>query len=175
MIALMRWTMLAASVAVLAACGKPAADTAADEAAIRGMNTTFAKAYAAGDVEGVVSLYRDDAVVSPPGTPALRGKAAIREFFAKEVAAAAAAGMSAEFGADSDVGVAGDLAWESGSVSLSDKSGAVIDHAKYLTLFRKTDGRWLMLRDIYNSDSPPAAPAPPTPTPAPATPAAPTG
>jgi len=175
MIAFMRWTMLTASIAVLAACAKPATDTTADEAAIREMNTTFAKAYAAGDVAGVVSLYRDDAVLSPPGTPALRGRAAIREYFLKEVPAAAAAGMSAAFAADSDVGVVGDLAWESGSVSISDKSGALIDRAKYLTVFRKTEGRWLMLRDIYNSDNPPAAAATPAAAPGPTVPKAPTG
>ena len=175
MIAFMRWTMLAASVAVLAACAEPTTDTAADEAAIREMNTTFAKAYAARDVAAVAAHYADDAVLSPPGTPAIRGADAIREYWSNDIAAAAEAGITLAFAEDSDVGVVGDLGWESGSVTILDKSGAVIDHAKYLTVFRKAAGRWLMLRDIYNSDTPPAAAATPAPAPAPTTPGAPTG
>lgn len=161
---IMRWTMLAGTIAILAACAKPAADTAADEAAIRTTNTTFATAYAAGDVAGVAGLYADDAVLSPPGAPAIRGGAAIRDYWAKDIAASAGAGITFTFATDSDVGVDGDLGWESGSVTVSDKSGAVLDHAKYVTVFRKKDGRWLMIRDIYNSDGPPAA-TPPAPAP----------
>lgn len=172
MIAFMRWTIIAASVAVLAACAKPATDTAADEAAIREVNTTFAKAYAARDVAGVTSHYTDDAVLSPPGTPAIHGKTAIGEYWSKDITEATEAGITLAFAEDSDVGVVGDLGWESGSVTILDESGAVIGQAKYLTVLRKTDGRWLMLRDIYNSDNPPAAAA--TPAPAPTTPAAPT-
>lgn len=172
MITLRRWMTLAASVALLAACAKPAADTSADEAAIRETNTAFAKAYAAGDVAAVAALYADDAVLSPPGTPAIRGGAAIREYWSKDIAATPA-GVTLTFATDSDVGVVGDLGWESGSLTVSDKSGAVVDRAKYLTVFRKKDGRWLLLRDIYNSDGPPAPPA--TPTAAPASPEKPAG
>jgi uncharacterized protein (TIGR02246 family) len=157
--------MLAASVAVLAACAKPATDTAADVAAIRATNTTFSTAYAAGDVDAVASHYAEDAVMSPPGTPAMIGRAAIREYFAKDIAATKEAGITLVFAENSDIGVVGDLGWESGSVAVIDKSGAAIDHAKYLTVYRKTDGRWLLLRDMYNTDSPPAAMAPPAPTP----------
>jgi uncharacterized protein (TIGR02246 family) len=168
MIAFVRWTVLTASVALLAACTKPANDAAADEAAIREVNATFAKAYAARDVAAVAGHYTDDAVLSPPGTPAIRGMDAIREYWSNDMAAATEAGATLEFAEDSDVGVAGDLGWESGSVTILDKSGAVLEQAKYLTVFRKTDGRWLMLRDIYNSDSPPAAAS--TPAAAPTTP-----
>jgi len=130
------------------------------------MNTAFAKANAAGDVDGVVNLFSDDAVLSPPGTPALRGGLAIRDYWSQEIPAAAAAGVTLAFATDSDVSVVGDLGWESGSVTISDKSGTVMDRAKYLTIFRRgADGGWLMLRDIYNSDR----------APAPATPEAPTG
>jgi uncharacterized protein (TIGR02246 family) len=167
MINVIRWAALAASVAILAACAKPAADTAADEAAIRDTNTAFAKAYAAGDVAGVAGLYADDAVFMPPGMPAVHGGAAIREYWSKDIPASAAAGVTIAFVADTDVGVVGDLGWESGSLTVTDKSGAVVEHAKYLTVFRKTDSRWLMVRDIFNSDAPPAPPAAPAPAPAP--------
>jgi len=153
--------MLAASVVVLAACAKPATDPAADVAAIRAMNTAFSKAYVAGDIDAVAGYYADDAVMSPPGMAAIGGRAAIREYFTKDVAAAKESGVTLVFAEDSDIGVTGDLGWQSGNVTVTDKAGAAIDHAKYLTVYRKTDGRWLMVRDMCNTDTPPAAlPAP---------------
>jgi hypothetical protein len=62
-------------------------------------------------------------------------------------------------------GVAGDIGWESGSFTVTDAKGATVDSGKYLSVARKSNGKWLYIRDIWNSDQPPPPP--------PATPAAP--
>ena len=42
---------------------------------------------------------------------------------------------------------------------MKDASGAVVDRGKYLAVMqRQADGKWLMIRDTWNSDSPPPAP-----------------
>ena len=51
--------------------------------------------------------------------------------------------------------------WESGTFTATDKSGATIDAGKYITVFQRKDGKWLIVRDTWNSDNPP--PAPPAP------------
>jgi uncharacterized protein (TIGR02246 family) len=127
---------------------------AADEAAIRSINPTWFKAYNAGDANAIVALYANDAVVNAPGVPAVRGQDAIREFFTKEVASAAAAGMTQSGGATTDAGVSGDLGWEWGTYTVKDKSGAVVDTGKYVTVYAKKNGKWLIIRDIWNSDGP---------------------
>jgi len=87
--------VLAASLAALAACAKTATpDTAADETAIRAVNTAWFKAFSAGDGAAVTALYAEDAVLSAPGAPAVRGKASIGEYYVKTVAEFAAAGLA---------------------------------------------------------------------------------
>jgi uncharacterized protein (TIGR02246 family) len=147
---------------VLAGCAKttPPADTAADETAIRAINPAWFAAHKAGDADGLVALYADDAVLSIPGVPPVRGRAAIREALAKDIADMAAAGLTNNAGASPEFGVSGDLGWEWSTFTVTDKSGATVDAGKYVTVYGRRDGKWLIIRDIWNSDAPVAAPAP---------------
>ena len=113
----------------------------------------------AGDVDGVAALYADDAVVSSPGAPPARGAAAIREGLAKDIAASSGGGFTMTQTAKSEIGISGDLAWESNTFTVTDKSGAAVDAGKYVTVFGRKDGKWLIIRDIWNSDNPAPAPA----------------
>jgi uncharacterized protein (TIGR02246 family) len=165
--------VIAASFAALAACARTAptaADSAADETAARAVNIAWYKAYNAGDGAGVAALYAEDAVLNAPGAPAARGMAAIREYFMKSAGAAAAAGVALVDGPTSDVGVSGDLAWQSGTFKITDKSGAAMDAGKYITVFQRKDGKWMIIRDTWNADGALAAPAAPTAAPAAAAP-----
>jgi uncharacterized protein (TIGR02246 family) len=162
MITLSKLAVLAASLVALAGCAKtapPAPDTAADESAIRPINIAWFKAYNAGDGAAVAALYAEDAVLSAPGAPAARGMGSIRAFYVKDAAAFAAAGLTNADGPTSDVGMSGDLAWQWGTYTVTDKSGATVDAGKYLTLFQRKDGKWMIIRDTWNSDAASAAPA----------------
>jgi uncharacterized protein (TIGR02246 family) len=167
MIDLRKLALLAVSFATLAACDKtsPSAhDTGADEAAVRAAGTARDKAYNAGDGAAVAAFYAEDAVLNAPGTPALRGKAAISEYYAKDVPAFATAGLATVEPPTSDVGVSGDLAWQWGTYKITDKSGATLDAGKYLTIFQRNDEKWMIIRDTWNSDAAPAtAPVSATP------------
>jgi len=152
--------VLAASFAALAACAKTAApDTAADETAARAVNVAWYKAYNAGDGAAVATLYAEDAVLNAPGAPAARGKASISEYYVKGAAESAAAGLALVDDPASDVGVSGDLAWQSGTFKITDKMGATVDTGKYITVFQRKDGKWMIIRDTWNSDAASAAPA----------------
>lgn len=140
-----------------------AADVAADEAAIRSLNQTWIKAYNAGDAKTIVALYAENAIVLPPGATAVSGIAAIRDYFAKDVAEVKKAGLTFSVVGKTDVGISGELAWESGAYVAKDKSGATADKGKFLSVSRKKDGKWFMFRDTWNSDGPVAPAAPPAP------------
>lgn len=158
-VALGNLAIVAVSLVAMAGCVKsapPAADTAADEAAIRAINPTWFKAYNAGDADAITALYADDAVLSIPGAPAARGTAEIREAYAKDTAGAMAAGVTNVQGTSPEFGVSGDLGWEWNTFTITDKSGAQVDSGKYVTVYGKKDGKWLIVRDIWNSDTPPA-------------------
>ena len=140
-----------------------ASDAAADAAAIRSLTQTWIKSYNAGDAKTIIGLYAEDAVLMAPGAPAASGSAAIRDYFVKDVAEVKTAGLVFSVLGKTDVGVSGDLAWESGAYVAKDKTGATVDKGKFLSVSRKKDGKWFMFRDIWNSDGAIAAAPPPTP------------
>jgi hypothetical protein len=70
-----------------------------------------------------------------------------------------AAGLKNNQGASPEFGVSGDLGWEWNTFTVTDQTGATVDTGKYVTVYARRDGKWLIVRDIWNSDMPPAAPA----------------
>jgi len=134
----------------------------ADEAAIRAQTTTWAKSYNAGDAKAVAALYAEDAILLPPGAPAAKGRAAILDFLTKDIAGSKAAGAVFVVNPKTDVGVSGNMGWESGTYTATIK-GAVVETGKFLSVSHKKDGKWLYIRDTWNADAPPAPPAPAAP------------
>jgi len=143
-----------------------AAAASTDEAAIHAITQAWVKAYNAADANAVSALYAEQAVLLPPGAKAAKGKAAIQAYFAKDTAESAKAGVTFSVDPKSDVGTSGDLAWESGAYAVKAKSGASVEIGKYLTVYKKSGGKWLIIRDTWNSDAPPAPPSPTSLTPA---------
>ena len=146
--------VMAAALVALAGCAKPG-PTPADDAAVRAANPAWFKAYGAGDADGVAALYAEDAVLSIPGIPPVRGRAAIKDAVAKDIAAMQAAGLSNKPGDAPEFGIGPDMAWEWSAFSVADKSGATVDTGKYVTVYAKKDGKWMIVRDIWNTDSAP--------------------
>jgi ketosteroid isomerase-like protein len=151
--------VVAMGLVALAGCQPAAQDTAADEAVIRLSAPAWAAAYNAGDADTLTAMYWEDAVLQPPGAPAATGHAAIRGFLAGDSAATKAAGLTMNIPEAGAVDVSGDLAYEAGTYSVTDASGATVDTGKYIGVFLKKDGKWLYIRDTWNSDTAPA-PAP---------------
>jgi len=136
------------------------AEPAKEVAAILAVDEVFVKAYNADDVDTVVSLYAEQAVLLPPGAPRAAGTSAIRAFFVVDMAESAKAGAKFVLGANPDGGVSGDLGWASGTYAVTDKAGQVIERGKYLSVSRKIDGKWRYIRDTWNADGAPALATP---------------
>ena len=149
-----------ALVGSLAGFAHAASPTSADEAAIRAQSASWEKAYNGGDAKAVAAQYAEDALLLPPGAPGVSGRAAILEYFTKDIAGTKAAGAVFVLNPKTDVGVSGNMGWESGVYKVTVK-GAVVETGKFLSVSRKKDGKWLYVRDIWNADAPPAPSAPP--------------
>ena len=52
--------------------------------------------------------------------------------------------------------VSDDMGWQSGTYVVKDKSGKVVDTGNYLSVSLKRSGKWLYVRDTWNSDISPA-------------------
>jgi uncharacterized protein (TIGR02246 family) len=153
---------LAASFAALSACVRsapPAADTAADKAAVEAVSIAWKNAYNAGDASAVAALYAEDAVLSAPGERAVHGNASISEYFVTKVAEFSAAGLTVADAPMGDVVASCDLAWQWKTYKVTDKAGVVVDAGKLVTLFQRQDGKWMIVGDTWNSDATPSASA----------------
>jgi uncharacterized protein (TIGR02246 family) len=148
-----------------------ASPASADETAIRAQTASWEKAYNGGDAKRVAAQYAEDALLLPPSAPGASGRAAILEFFTKDIASSKAAGAVIVISPKTDVGVSGNMGWESGTYKVTVK-GAVVETGKFLSVSRKRGGKWLYIRDTWNADAPPAPPTPPAPPKAPAAPPA---
>src|SRR5262245_41293806 len=155
----------AAGFILLAGCGPKPTDSAAFEKQAKEDVRKFIPAFNTGDVETILAQYAPDAEVMAPGNPRAVGHDAIRALVEKESAGLKAARLSLELNDDDKAAASGDLGHHSGSYVVKDATGTVIDSGNYLAVMqRQADGKWLMIRDTWNSDRPP--PAPPAAEPA---------
>jgi ketosteroid isomerase-like protein len=137
------------------ACTPPAADTSADQAVMRDGTKAWVDAYNAGDADKIVALYAEAGVVMPPDAPAVAGHDALRRYLVADIASSKAAGLSFMLGEES-AGVSGDLGWHSGTYKVNGAGGATVGTGKYLEVWRKAEGKWLIIRDVWNNDAPAA-------------------
>jgi len=146
---------LIGTVIALGACAPsaPPANTASDETALKAVTVAWLDAYNAGEVEKIVPMYAEDGVLMPPHAPVARGHDAIRAYLTADTAGAKAAGVKLVPG-PATAGIAGDTGWESGSYTIIDASGTTVDSGSYLSVSRRSNGKWLYIRDTYNSDRP---------------------
>jgi len=137
---------------VAAVSATPATDTAEDQAALRAADQTFMRAYWQGDLERVVALYAEE-VLLPANAPEVKGRNAIRKYYAADMAGL----KPGESGTivESTQGVSGNLGWSSGRVKDTAANGATTSTGKFLSVSRKVNGKWLYIRDTWNSDGPP--------------------
>lgn len=120
---------------------------------IRQAGRAWVEAMRAGDVDSLTSLYAEDAVLMPPGAPAVQGRQAIAEFMA-----AMPAFETIEL-THEDIEGQGDLAYARGSYLMSflavpgDTASVVTERGKFVEIReRREDGSWPMVVDIWNAN-----------------------
>lgn len=143
---------------VLAGCCRGnLADSVADAAGVAAASIAWKQTFNAGNPAAVTALYAEDAVLSAPGKPVIRGRAAIGQYFVKTAAEFAGAGLTVADAPMGEAAASGDLGYQWKTYTISDRAGAVVGSGQLLTLFRRTAGRWLIIGDTWNPDG--AAPA----------------
>jgi uncharacterized protein (TIGR02246 family) len=141
-------------VALVGCCRTVSSSPAADVAAINAVSIAWKETFNAGDPAAVTELYGENAVLSAPGRPVVRGRAAIAEYFAKSAAEFTKAGLTVTDAPMGDEGTSGDLGFQWKTYTVTDKAGAVVDAGRLLTLFQRKAGKWLIIGDTWNSNGP---------------------
>jgi ketosteroid isomerase-like protein len=136
----------------------PAPDTrAADAQAIRDLDARWNDYLKTSNDSAIIALYDSAAVLMPPGMPAIRGLDNIRGFWAQIWTLKATLQLAVE-----DVVVEGGMAVDRGTWTWEQPGpdGSTIkDNGKYLVRWKKVNGQWKAVEDMWNSDNMPPAPA----------------
>jgi ketosteroid isomerase-like protein len=160
-----RWTRpLTAALVLAGACTAeqeqpthaPAAGGARAE--VEATTTAFHEALRTDNAEALMSYVADDVVLAPPGEPPIRGKEAMRTWYAGFLSQYRTTSLTL---ADKEVFVGDGWAVEFGSFEwgLAPAAGgeSVVDRGAYMQVWKRTpEGAWQFAREIWNS----AAPAP---------------
>lgn len=142
---------------LLSCAGCASAGSQADaRAQILKVDAEWLQAAQSRDVDRAVSTWSDDAVVYPPGSPAVVGKAAIREFVVKSFAMP---GFGITWKTTAViVSQSGDLAYGTGTnrVTFNGPDGKqVAVDGKAVTVWRREkEGVWKCVVDIWNDAAP---------------------
>ncbi|SEF84967.1 YybH family protein [Algoriphagus boritolerans] len=126
-------------------------DMNAIKAEIQAIETAFAAADNARDVNAILAFYSDDAVTMGSGEPMSVGKAAIQKTIEAGFAESPDGGtvtyeVLEVFGDENQV-------TEVGKSTRMDATGKVTSTGKYMAIWEKRDGKYVCIRDIGNSDS----------------------
>lgn len=102
------------------------------------------------DLNRLLELYADDAVQLPNNQPMLIGKAAIQKN--DEVSFINRAKGQMEIGQTVDVIGDENLVTEIGKATQTDSTGKVISIGKYMIVWKKINGKYLIIREMWNDD-----------------------
>lgn len=139
-------------VMALAGCLAQPAYADAVRPAIEAANVKFSAAAGKGDSAGLAALYATDGQVLPPGSDVVQGTDAIQKFW-QGAMDSGIAGIGLK---TLEVFAQGSTATEVGQYELRDKAGHVVDHGKYIVVWRHQAGQWKLLRDMFSTNVPPA-------------------
>jgi uncharacterized protein (TIGR02246 family) len=134
----------------------PASARADTKSQIEARAKEWAAKYNAGDAAGVAAFYEEDGQILPPLTDAVAGRAKIQEYWQGVMGA----GVKTAALEVLEVHTSGDLAGEVGRYVMKNAEGQDVDHGKYIVIWKKKKGSWVIVRDIWNSSMSLGAAAP---------------
>jgi uncharacterized protein (TIGR02246 family) len=110
----------------------------------------FQKSFNQGDVEGLASLYLEDAKILPPNMDMIEGKDTIQTFWQ----GALDMGIKSYAAEMIEVESSGNLGFLVGTYTVFGNENQVINKGKVLTVLKNIDGKWKIYRDMFNTSIP---------------------
>ena len=143
-----RWVFVVGLGVILSGACSSSVDVEEERQALLARDREWSQA--TGDMEKFMSFVASDAVGYHPGAPAVVGAEAVRKTFSDM----AAAGLALRWTpARAEVSSSGDLGYTTGTYEMSGGGGT--EKGKYVTVWKKQGGAWMMALDAGNADAPP--------------------
>lgn len=159
----MRFVLLFVSVVLAATLSAPAAaqpgSRGTPDPGIVKVADAYVKAALARDAKAIAALYTEDAIEMPPNEPAIKGRAAIEQYYTKMFADPGMK-MSAFTVSHIEATAAGKVGYDVGTYrqTMSHSGKPMEDTGKYTVIVKRAGNDWKVAYAIYNSDKPPMMP-----------------
>jgi uncharacterized protein (TIGR02246 family) len=143
---------------ILTGCNRsPVVDVRTEAKAINKIEDEWTAAIKTGDIERILGIFAQEAVAMNANTPACVGIQAIRKYLESWFANTTILHETFKSGVEAiEVSASGDLAYVRGNsqISIRTPDGVVEETDKWITIYRKVNGEWKAIVDIWNSDMP---------------------
>ncbi len=148
-----RLTMVAATLLFTAFLAGPVLAVSAKQE-IDALNSQWVAAFKARDFATIESLMAPDSLLLAPDNPPIEGAKAVVETWK---AWGALPNVKITFGAERVEAASGDLAYDYGAYTFAFDSdqGPFAEEGKYIVVWKKIDGAWMIAADIFNNNSAP--------------------
>ena len=113
-------------------------------------NQQWSAAFSQGDSAAIAAMYTLNAQLFPMHTEIVSGMEAIQQFWQGVIAS----GVKGATLTTLEVDEQGDTAYEVGKYELRGEGNKVLDHGKYVVVWKRAQGQWRLHRDIWNSNLP---------------------
>lgn len=147
---------------------QPTDTSASARQTIDAANAQWPRLTSTGHADSIAEFYAADAVIMPPNMATIKGKEGIRAFFAtlNQMEPRPTLTLHAEtvIGTGSNAVERGRWHWAFPAGAQLPPGMSAVDSGKYIVRWAQQNGKWVMVDDIWNSDSPlPSAAPPPAP------------
>ena len=127
--------------------------TEADRERMAEISDEWLSAYERGDLDGIMAIMHPDAILMPHNQATSRGTAAVREYFSTRIGRPGVRFVNEL----EEIRINGSWAIVLGSFAIEadapdGDTPMIVHRGRYLVLYEKVDGDWLMLRDMDNLD-----------------------
>ena len=138
-----------ATTLTLMACAEFAGCAKDDDRLPQAVTTAVAREFNQGDALRAAANYTVDAQILPPRNPVIEGRPAIAAFFQANIDKYISYGNETKWSA-----VKGDMAIEQGVYNVRNvRVGQDVETGKYIRIWRKNNGMWMLYRDMFSPDS----------------------
>jgi uncharacterized protein (TIGR02246 family) len=111
-------------------------------------NKQWSVAFSTGDSAALAAMYTPNAQLLPMHGEIVSGMEAIQQFWQGVIAS----GVKGATLTTIEVDEQGDTAYEVGKYELRGEGNKVLDHGKYVVIWKRGQGKWRLHRDIWNSN-----------------------
>ena len=100
-----------------------------------------------GDDAAAAALYTEDGTLLPPNSDFITGRENIQGFFQAVIDG----GLKGLNISTLELDIQDDSAHEMGTYEMVADGGVVIDNGKFIVIWKRLDGKWLLRRDMINT------------------------